>query len=47
VDLRKHYGEQREIALGLLDGRVHVLILNRTEKGLRVVGFRKANKKGD
>jgi len=45
VDLRKHYGEQREIALGLLNDRVHVLIFIRTEKGLRVVSFRKANKR--
>lgn len=44
-DSRKHYGEDRYIALGLLDGRVHVLVFTPTADGIRVISFRKANKR--
>lgn len=40
---RHDYGEQRWIALGLLDGRLHVLVFTETTAGIRVISFRKAN----
>ncbi|MFT7723949.1 MAG: BrnT family toxin [Roseateles sp.] len=43
VDTRRDYGEIRHRALGLLDGRVHALVFVETEKGIRVISFRKAN----
>jgi uncharacterized DUF497 family protein len=42
-DDRHDYGEQRWIALGLLDGRLHVLVFTETMAGIRVISFRKAN----
>ena len=42
-DDRHDYGEQRWIALGPLDGRLHVLVFTETTAGLRVISFRKAN----
>lgn len=45
VDNRRDYGETRHIALGLLNGRVHMLIFAETSKGIRVISFRKANKR--
>ena len=45
VDGRKNYGEERYIALGLLDGRIHVLVFTETATGIRVISFRKANKR--
>lgn len=45
VDDRKSYGEARYIALGLLDGRIHVLVFTETATGIRVISFRKANKR--
>jgi uncharacterized DUF497 family protein len=44
-DVRRDYGERRYIALGLLDGRVHMLVYCETEYGLRVISFRRANKR--
>ncbi len=43
IDKRKDYGETRYVALGRLDGRVHVLCFCETEDGIRVISFRKAN----
>jgi uncharacterized DUF497 family protein len=43
LDSRMDYGEQRWIALGLLDGRLHVLVFKETPMGIRVISFRKAN----
>jgi uncharacterized DUF497 family protein len=43
LDDRHDYGEQRWIALGLLDGRLHVLVFTETMTGIRVISFRKAN----
>jgi uncharacterized DUF497 family protein len=43
LDGRRDYGEQRWIALGLLDGRLHVLVFTETLAGIRVISFRKAN----
>ena len=42
VDLRKGYGEMRYIALGLLQGRLHVLCFTEITDGIRVISFRKA-----
>ena len=43
LDGRMDYGEQRWIALGFLDGRLHVLVFTETANGIRVISFRKAN----
>jgi len=45
VDARRDYGEVRHRALGLVDGRVHVLVFTETEQGIRVISFRKANRR--
>jgi hypothetical protein len=42
-DSRMDYGEQRWIALGFLDGRLHVLVFKETDTGIRVISFRMAN----
>lgn len=44
-DVRKPYPEVRFTALGLLDGRVHSLVFTETRTGIRVISFRKANKR--
>ena len=44
-DTRKDYGEARHIAYGLLGVRCHVLVFTETPAGIRVVSFRKANKR--
>ncbi|MBA3505209.1 MAG: BrnT family toxin [Betaproteobacteria bacterium] len=43
VDERRDYGETRYVALGLLDGRLHVLCFTEASDGIRVISFRKAN----
>ncbi|CCD28683.1 Conserved hypothetical protein [Candidatus Glomeribacter gigasporarum BEG34] len=43
IDNRRDYGEVRYRALGLLDQRLHALIFVETERGIRVISFRKAN----
>ena len=45
VDSRRDYGEMRIRALGLLDGRLHALVFVETAKGIRVISFRRANKR--
>ena len=42
-DLRKPYPEARFVAIGYLDDRLHVLVFSETERGVRVISFRKAN----
>lgn len=44
-DDRKVYPERRFVALGDLDGRLHVLCFTPIEDGIRVISFRKANKR--
>ncbi|MCL2658352.1 MAG: BrnT family toxin [Betaproteobacteria bacterium] len=44
-DTRKTYPETRFSALGLLAGRVHSLVFAETAAGIRVISFRKANKR--
>ena len=43
VDSRKDYGVDRYIAIGYLQGRLHVLCFTETAVGIRVISFRKAN----
>jgi uncharacterized DUF497 family protein len=43
VDDRHEYGETRIVAIGYLENRLHVLCFAETEKGIRVISFRKAN----
>ncbi len=43
VDSRQDYGEDRYIAIGHLQGRLHVLCFTETAVGIRVISFRKAN----
>ena len=45
IDTRKTYPEERISALGRLAGRVHALVFAETSKGIRVISFRKANKR--
>jgi uncharacterized DUF497 family protein len=45
IDVRQDYGEIRYRALGFLDGRLHTLVFVETAKGIRVISFRKANKR--
>ena len=44
-DTRKPYPEIRLLALGYLGSRLHVLCFMQIENGIRVISFRKANKK--
>ena len=45
TDDRRDYGEVRWQALGLLDGRLHMLVFVETAAGIRVISFRKANQR--
>lgn len=42
-DRRRDYGEDRLVALGSLQGRVHVVCFIAITGGIRVISFRKAN----
>ena len=44
-DTRRDYGEIRLRTLGYLDGRIYALVFTETAKGIRVISFRKANKR--
>ena len=44
-DLRWDYGEPRYRALGLLAGRLHMLVFTRREGRTHVISLRKANKR--
>lgn len=43
VDERRDYSEIRYVALGYLQGRLHVLCFAEVPAGIRVISFRKAN----
>ncbi|MGK2915941.1 MAG: BrnT family toxin [Porticoccaceae bacterium] len=43
TDDRKHYGEERIVAVGYLDRRLHVICFIDIPGGIRVISFRKAN----
>lgn len=45
IDRRLDYGEARMTAIGSLSGIIHVLIFTMRGDTLRVVSFRKANKR--
>lgn len=45
VDTQRDYGEIRHRALGLPDGRVHVLVFVETDTGIFVISFRKTNER--
>ncbi|HYC64491.1 MAG TPA: BrnT family toxin [Reyranellaceae bacterium] len=45
VDDRRDYGESRQIAIGYLEDRLHVLCFVERPSGIRVISFRKANKR--
>jgi uncharacterized DUF497 family protein len=45
VDTRKNYGEMRIRAFGLLEERIHCLVFVEIADGIRVISFRKANKR--
>lgn len=45
ADLRASYGEDRYIAVGQLDGRLHVLIFTIRDGKVRAISLRKANKR--
>ena len=42
-DRRREYGEVRFIAVGYVNGRLHVLVFTRRGVKVRVIGLRKAN----
>ena len=44
-DLRKDYFEPRFVALGFLKDRLHVLCFTPKQDGIRVISFRKANRR--
>lgn len=44
-DARKAYSEVRFSALGLLGGQLHSLVFTDAKNGIRVISFRKANKR--
>jgi uncharacterized protein len=44
-DTRKIYPEDRFLALGYLDNRLHVLCFTPVNNGIRVISFRKANQR--
>ena len=44
-DTRQPYPESRFVALGFLDARLHVLCFTPIAGGIRVISFRKANRR--
>jgi uncharacterized DUF497 family protein len=44
LDDREDYGEDRWIAIGFLDARLHVLVFTFTEIGIRAISLRKAER---
>jgi uncharacterized DUF497 family protein len=45
VDDRKDYGEIRQITIGLLDGRMVVMVWTQRGKKRRIISLRKANER--
>lgn len=43
IFMAERNGEQRRIAVGYLDGRLHILCYRPLVDGIRVISFRKAN----
>lgn len=44
-DLRKDYPERRFVAVGFLNRRLHILCFTPIAEGIRVISFRKANRR--
>ena len=44
-DARKDYPERRFVAVGFLDERLHVLCFTPITEGIRIISFRKANRR--
>ena len=44
VDDREDYGELREVALGFVGARLHVMIFTRRADNIRIVSLRKAHR---
>ena len=42
-DLRKDYGERRFLALGLIEGRLYMLVFTPRKDKVHVISLRKAN----
>ena len=42
-DTRREYPEDRWVAIGYLDNRLHVLMFSPTQREIRIISFRKAN----
>jgi uncharacterized protein len=42
-DLRRNYSKLRELALGMIDGRLHMLCFTRLGRITRVISLRRAN----
>jgi uncharacterized protein len=45
ADDRRDYGEPRLRALGLIDGRLHAVVVTPRGDALRIISLRKANKR--
>jgi uncharacterized DUF497 family protein len=45
VDSRRDYGETRIVAVGYPDRRLHTLCFTETPTGIRVISFRRSNRK--
>jgi uncharacterized protein len=45
TDARRDYGETRIRAFGYLHKRLHALVFAETNNGIRVISFRRANKR--
>ncbi|MBY0430983.1 MAG: BrnT family toxin, partial [Rhodospirillales bacterium] len=45
IDDREDYGEAREVAIGFIGDRLHVLVFTHRDSALRVISLRKATKK--
>ena len=43
IDIRRDYREVRHVAVGYLEGRLHVLCFVEAVSGIRVIRFRRAN----
>ena len=44
VDDREDYGEDRWVAIGFLEARLHILVFTFSEIGIRAISLRKAEK---
>jgi uncharacterized DUF497 family protein len=45
IESEYRHGEWRRLAKGFLDGRLHMLVYKPEDGGIRVISFRKANKR--